>query len=107
MALVSINEAKQYLRVDSSDEDAMIRTLIAAAESLTKDVGRLSEEQWQEVIAAPAEADPADLVALRSVLKVSTMFALAYLFEHREEADHHDLTISMRNLLFSVREGVL
>ena len=30
--------------------------------------------------------------------------AAAYLYEHREEADHHQLVIDLRNLLFGVRE---
>ena len=31
MALISLEEAKTYLRVDSADEDAMISTLILSA----------------------------------------------------------------------------
>ena len=34
----------------------------------------------------------------------SMMNAIAYLFEHREEADHHALTLSLRSLLFGVRK---
>jgi hypothetical protein len=34
------------------------------------------------------------------------LFTLGYLYEHREEADHHALVITLRNLLSSVREGV-
>ena len=107
MALVSLEEAKQYLRVDSADEDSLISSLSLSAEILVKDVGRVSEERWVEVIAEPTEEDTDELKSLRSVLKVSEMYTLAYLFEHREEADHHDLVITLRNLLFSVREGVL
>lgn len=107
MALISLDEAKQYLRVDSADEDSLISSLSLSAEVLVKDVGRVSEERWVEVIAEPTEEDTDELKSLRSVLKVSEMYALAYLFEHREEADHHDLVITLRNLLFSVREGVI
>jgi hypothetical protein len=38
---------------------------------------------------------------------VAILYALGYLFEHREDADHHDLTLTLRALLFSLREGVL
>ena len=107
MALISLEEAKQYLRVDSADEDSLISSLSLSAEILVKDVGRVSEESWAEVIAEPTEEDTDELKSLRSVLKVSEMYALAYFFEHREEADHHDLVITLRNLLFSVREGVI
>lgn len=34
-------------------------------------------------------------------------YALGYLFEHREDADHHDLTLTLRSLLFGIREGVI
>ena len=40
-------------------------------------------------------------------MKVAVLYALAYLYEHREEADHHGLTLTLRSLLFSIREGVL
>ncbi len=42
MALVSLGEAKAYLRVDSSDEDAMVGILLASAGKLCADVARLS-----------------------------------------------------------------
>lgn len=107
MALITLEEAKQYLRVDSADEDSLISSLSLSAEILVKDVGRVSEGSWAEVIAEPTEEDTDELKGLRSVLKAAEMYTLAYLFEHREEADHHDLVITLRNLLFSVREGVI
>ena len=47
MALIPLYEAKTYLRVDSSDEDALIGILLSSAEQMCKDVGRLSEDQWE------------------------------------------------------------
>ncbi|MGM9622039.1 MAG: head-tail connector protein [Butyricicoccus porcorum] len=44
---------------------------------------------------------------MRAVLRVAILYALGYLYEHREQADHHALTLTLRNLLFSVREGIL
>ena len=35
------------------------------------------------------------------------LYALGYLFEHREEADHHALALTLRSLLFGIREGVV
>lgn len=52
MALIPLYEAKTYLRVDSSDEDALIGILLSSAEQMCKDVGRLSEDQWEAVNAA-------------------------------------------------------
>ena len=49
MALISLEEAKTYLRVDADDEDALIGVLLSSAEKLCADVARLSEEQWSAV----------------------------------------------------------
>ena len=43
--MLSVDEVKQYLRVDSSDDDALIKDLIPAAESLVRDVGRISSNK--------------------------------------------------------------
>lgn len=107
MALVTLEEAKEYLRVDSADEEVTINSLLSAALLLSRDVGRVSDDTWTDVIADPTEEDEDEIIRLREILKVSTLYALSYLFEHREEADHHDLMITMRNLLFAVREGVI
>ena len=40
-------------------------------------------------------------------MRVAILYALGYLYEHREEADHHSLTLTLRSLLFSIREGVV
>ena len=103
MALISFEEAKTYLRVDSSDEDALIGTLLSGAENLCADVARLSEEQWARVNSD--EDDPA-FTPIRETMKVAVLYALGYLYEHREEANHTDLTLTLRSILFAVREGV-
>ena len=51
--------------------------------------------------------DSEQLTSLRAVLRVAILYTLGYLYEHREQADHHALTLTLRNLLFSVREGIL
>lgn len=40
-------------------------------------------------------------------MKAAVLYALGYLYEHREEADHHSLVLTLRSLLFSIREGIL
>ena len=107
MALITLEEAKEYLRVSTSDEDALISSLILTADVLVKNVGRVSDADWEAVNAEPDDEDPADIVEIRSLCKSGELYTVAYLFEHREEADHHDLVITLRNLLFSVREGVV
>lgn len=107
MALITLAEAKQYLRVDTADEDSLISSLMLTAEVLVKDVGRVSDNDWTAIIAEPTEEDTDAVKESRSVLKGAEFYTLAYLFEHREEADHHDLMLTLRNLLFAIREGVV
>lgn len=110
MALITLEEAKNYLRVDSSDEDALTGILLSSAEQLCVDVARLSQERWA-VVNADADTETelyteTELEQVRSVMRVAVLYALGYLFEHREEADHHALTLTLRSVLFAVREGV-
>ena len=104
MALITLEEAKGYLRVDTADEDAMIGILISAADRLCADVARLSDEKWE---AACSDTEDASLLPIRETMKVAILYALGYLFEHREEADHHDLVLTLRSILFAIREGVV
>ena len=83
MALIPLYEAKIYLRVDSSDEDALIGILLSSAEQMCKDVGRLSEDQWEAVNAADRDAENGiqptrELEALRSTCRVAILYALGY-----------------------------
>lgn len=108
MALISLEDAKAYLRVDSADEDATVGILLSSAIRLCVDIARLSDEKWDVVNSDAASSDDyteADLSAIRETMKVAILYTCAYLFEHREEADHHALTMTLRSLLFAIREG--
>ena len=110
MALITLEEAKGYLRVDTADEDAMIGILLSSAARLCVNVARLTEEQWADIDSDKCRSDrysASELAAIRETMKVAILYALGYLFEHREEADHHELTLTLRSLLFAVREGVV
>ena len=104
MALITPQEAKGYLRVDTADEDAMIGILLSSAGRLCADVARLTNEEWEAI---DSNTDDASLLPVRETMKVAILYALGYLFEHREEADHHELTLTLRSLLFGIREGVV
>ena len=104
MALVTLTEAKEYLRVDTADEDAMIGILVTSAGRLCADVARLTDDKWEAV---NSEVEDASLTPIRETMKVAILYTIAYLFEHREEADHHDLTLTLRSILFAIREGVV
>ena len=104
MALITLAEAKGYLRVDTADEDAMIGILLASAGRLCADVARLTNEEWETI---NSNTDDVSLLPVRETMKVAILYAVGYLFEHREEADHHELTLTLRSLLFGIREGVV
>ena len=110
MMLISLEEAKSYLRVDSADEDAVVGALLSAAARLCADVARLTDEQWADIDSDKCRSDrysATELAAVRETMRVAILYALGYLFEHREEADHHALTLTLRSLLFGIREGVV
>ena len=98
-SIITLDEARGYLRVDYTDEDTVIDALIGAAQELCRNIARLSEDSWNEI--ANSETD-----MRKEILRVATLYTLGYLFEHREEANHHDLNLTLRNLLFAIREGL-
>lgn len=104
MALISLEEAKEYLRVDTADEDATIGILLSTAGRLCADVARLTDETWETL---NSDKEDTSLTPIRETMRVAILYALGYLFEHREEADHHDLTLTLRAILFAIREGVV
>ena len=87
--MITLEEAKKYLRVDSGDEDDIIQQELDAAENLVAAI--LRKDSLDD------ESSPITVVAV--------LYALAYINEHREEADHHALTITLRNLLFGERDA--
>ena len=89
--LVSLPEIKQYLRVSYDDDDALLEQLLVTAQELCMAVARLQDD---EAIAASTNQ-----------LRIGILYAVAYLYEHREEADHHELTLTLRSLLFGIREA--
>ena len=117
--VVSVDAAKMYLRVDTADEDALIGILLAAAEQMVMDVSRIGHAEWQEIKKVVLNSDGdvisvrttaytrEKIIQLRELLKIAILYALGYLYEHREEADHHALMLTLRNLLFAIREGVV
>ena len=108
--LITLETAKNYLHVDTADEDATIALFLASAENLCADIARLSEEEWSEVNsdAETAGARTASETAhIRDLMRIAILYTVGYLYEHREEADHHDLTLMLRSILSSIREGVV
>ena len=78
MAVVTLEEAKQYLRVDSADEDRFISGLLETGE----------------------------LEGHLPMARIAVLYVTAYLYEHREQADHEELVQTLRSLLFGIRKEV-
>lgn len=91
MVAVNLQEMKNYLRVDFDDDDELITAIVKSAQKICMDIARTDNEE-------DFSSD--------SGSKTAVMYAAAYLYEHREEADHHELALTLRALLFSSREGV-
>ena len=87
--IVCLNKVKSYLRVDTDEDDGLLRTLVRSAEKQCMDILRTDDI---EVLKACPNG------------KLAVLFAVAYYYEHREEADHHALNLTLRALLFGSRE---
>ena len=87
--LITLDEIKNYLRVDFEDDDGLLTALIASGQQPCMDVARFTD-------VAVFEAEPN--------ARIAVMYAVAYMYEHREEADHKALTLTLRALLFGCRQ---
>ena len=90
--MVTLQEVKQYLRVDFEDDDTLLLSLISTAKQLVMDVGRMDEERFSEN---------------EDVVRTAMLYTVSYLYENRNTADFSKLNLSLRSLLFAQREGVV
>ena len=74
--LLELAEVKNYLRVDTNEEDGLVTRLSQSAEKLCMDVARI--------------ADAEEFAALGDTAKTAVL--------------HHALTLTLRSLLFGVRK---
>ena len=86
--IVSLPKVKEYLRIDTDDEDKIVRKLLRAAEHLCMDVERLDEDEFK---------------ACGAIAKTAVLYTVGYLYEHRDDADHKALTLTLRSLLMGIR----
>ena len=92
--IVTIAEAKEYLRVDTDDEDALLETLIKAAEQLCCDVARLEVKEYESA---------------GEVAKIAVLYTLRNFYQNREESDQKELTleVTIRELSERIRARYL
>ena len=91
--LVTLDEAKLYLRVDCATDDDIISACLEKAHTLCQSVSRLDDEGF-------ADEDNA------RALKAAVLYTLGYLYQNREGANHQALMKTLRALLMDIREEV-
>ena len=90
--MMTLVEVKNYLRVDHTEDDALILSMIDTAKKLVKDVGRMDEQAF---------------TVNEETTRQAMLYTISYLYENRNNADFHKLTLTLRSLLFAQREGVI
>lgn len=90
--MVTLQEVKQYLRIDFEDDDTLLLSLISTAKQLVMDVGRMNEERFSEN---------------EDVVRTAMLYMVSYLYENRNTADFSKLTLTLRAMLFAQREDVI
>lgn len=90
--MMTLAEVKNYLRVDHTEDDSLILSLMDTAKKLVKDVGRMDEQAF---------------TVNEETTRQAMLYTISYLYENRNNADLHKLTLTLRSLLFAQREGVI
>lgn len=89
--IVPLAEVKQYLRIDNNEEDTLLESFLQTAQQLCVALLRVKDLTEVEECAT---------------VRIAMLYAVSYLYEHREEADHRGLALTLRALLFGVRREV-
>jgi DNA packaging protein, QLRG family len=89
--IVPLAEVKQYLRIDDNEEDTLLESFLQTAQQLCVALLRVKDLTEVEECAT---------------VRIAMLYAVSYLYEHREEADHRGLALTLRALLFGVRREV-
>ena len=87
--LVTLDELKDSLRIETDDDDELLTTILEFAHKLVTQVLRVKSMKGKKPVA-----------------KTAVLYAATYMYEHREDADFHELTLTLRALLFGARKEV-
>jgi hypothetical protein len=87
--IVTLEKTKEWIRVESNDEDALIEGFIMAAEDIVSGILRFPLSELSE---AP------------EVVKQAVYYAVSVMYEQRESLDAAVLMNSLRGMLFAYRE---
>ena len=87
--LITLEEAKEYLKVEYEDEDTLIQTLIDSSEMLCRDIIRR------------------DILPEDAAVKTAVLYAVGVMFENRGTNEETEKMIpTLKNILSSNREEV-
>ena len=86
---ISLKEAKKYLRVDHDDDDTLIQKFLNSGTTLVKDTLRVTDEEFE----------------YNALIKETILYAVAYQYEHREDADMELMTKNIRYALSAERKA--
>lgn len=89
--IVTLEETKLCIRVEHSDEDALIESFILAAEELVEGILRFPLSEFEGNIP--------------EAIKHVVFFTVSKFYEDRNELDMAELNLVLRALLFSYRKA--
>lgn len=91
MAVITLDEAKTYLRVDNTIEDNLITQFINSAQSTVENVLRVPIDSFNPL--------PDDI-------HTAMLYCVAYQYEYRETADYDAMIKFLRAILAPYRKEV-
>lgn len=86
---VTLEKTKEFLRVESTDEDALIERFITAAEDIVGGILRFPLIEFEEV---------------PEIVEQAICLAVSVMFEQRESLDIVVLMTTLRGMLFTYRK---
>ena len=87
--LVTLDEAKLYMKVDGDTDDSLITSCINSAEELCEDILRFPLAEFAEI---------------PETVKQAALYAIGNLYEQRETVDMQSMIDLMKRLLFAYRK---
>ncbi|HEL1838359.1 TPA: phage gp6-like head-tail connector protein [Streptococcus suis] len=84
--MINLDEVKLYLKVENDEEDLLIGQLMETSQKLCQDILRET--------------------VVTDVLKTAILYGVAYLYEHREAANHKELKETLYHLLLADRKDI-
>lgn len=90
MLVVTLEKTKEWLRVDSDNEDSLIESFIMAAEDIVEGVLRFPLSDYDGQVPEP--------------VKQAIFFTVSKLYEERNELNTDELTEVLKSLLFAQRK---